>query len=373
LAHLSLLRFGAGESSGRLLVLTSCAPVKRMLPLMWYMHIEWLLAGCLRRLFVTGIAFATCLDIASAVPQLSCKSTSYEFGVSDGAASVEHTFVLENSGDETLTFGRVRGCCGASTSLRDKTVAPGTNTTLHVKLSLRGRKGTVTKSIYVASNDPKQPYLRLRLTGSVAGTLDVSRRFVDFGAVSSSASATQTVTVSSAANLSITNIHCTSSHFKADVERVSSNRHSVTVGLVPPLPPGCSLGKVRLLTDSAKTPKVEFYVQVTFSCDIVAVPRELTVIEPNGDPKPVTRYLALRSRNRIPFNITGVQLPEEGMTHKLTAWGNAGWRIEIGEILPLSELDGASITLHTDRDDEPTLSIPLRVVSRKPQTKSGNE
>jgi hypothetical protein len=322
---------------------------------------------------VTGITFATCLDPASAASRIVCQSASYDFGSSEGATSVEHTFVLANSGDELLTFGRVRGCCGASTSLRDKTVAPGTNTTLHVKLSLRGRKGAVTKSIYVASNDPKQPYLRLRMTGSVAGTLDVLPRFVDFGAVSSSATATQTVTVSSAADLSVTNIHCTSTHFQVDVERVSSNRHSVAVGLVPPLPPGRSQGKVHLFTDSAKTPKIEFSVQVSVSGDIIAVPRELTVIESGGKPKPVTRYLALRSRKRAPFRITGVQLPEDGMTHKLTALGNAGWRIEIGEILPLAELNGESITLLTDREDEPTVSIPVRVVSRKPQAKTGNE
>ena len=225
----------------------------------------------------------------------------------------------------------------------------------------------------MASNDPKQPYLRLKMSGRVAGTLDVTPRFVDFGTVTSSATATQTVMITSAATLNVTNIQCTSNRFHADVKRVSSNRHSVTIALVPPLPPGRSQGTVRLLTDNPKTSEIEMSVQVTVAGDIIAVPRELTVLEPDGDPAPVTRFLALRSRSRAPFRITGVKLPEDGMTHKLTALGNAGWRIELGEILPLADLDGASITLYTDREDEPTLSIPVRLVSRKPQAKSQNE
>lgn len=346
--------------------LTSRAVIKRIPALMTRLpqtESRWLKRP--RRALALGITLTLATSLAYAKPRIVCTSPSHEFGAAEGAQSVEHVFLLENRGDELLTFGRVRGCCGASTALRDKSVPPGTNTTLQVKLSLRGRKGAVRKSIYVASNDPKQPYLRLTLTGRVAGTLDVTPRSVDFGAISSMATATQMVTVSSAVGLSVTNIQCTSNRFQAEVERVSSNRHAVTVSLVPPLPAGRTQAKVGLLTDNPRTPKIEFSVQAVVSGDIIAVPRELTVIAPEGTPKTVTRYLALRSRRRAPFNITDVKLPEDGMTSKLTALGHAGWRIEIGAILPLSELDGASITLHTDRVDEPTVSIPVRVVRRQ--------
>jgi len=192
----------------------------------------------------------------------------FNFGVVAGTNAVEHTFILENRGDAPLTFGKVRGCCGAATSLRGKTVAPGTNTILHVKLSLRGRKGAVRKSMYVASNDPRQPYLRLQLTGSIADSFDVSPDVVDFGAISSSLVTTQTVTVTAPDAFAVTDAECRPQGFAVEVSKGSrSNTHIVTIRTVPPLPLGWSQGKVILHTDHAKTPQIELPVQATVADD----------------------------------------------------------------------------------------------------------
>jgi len=92
------------------------------------------------------------------------------------ADTVEHVFTLDNQGDEVLLFGRLRACCGATASLRDQQVSPGSNTLLNVKLSLRGRRGPLNKSIYLATNDPRQPHMMLRITGVVTGAVAVARQ-----------------------------------------------------------------------------------------------------------------------------------------------------------------------------------------------------
>jgi hypothetical protein len=46
---------------------------------------------------------------------------------------------------------------------------------------LAGRKGPQRKALYVASNDPREPYLQLRLLGTAVEALDVSPRHIDFG------------------------------------------------------------------------------------------------------------------------------------------------------------------------------------------------
>jgi hypothetical protein len=126
-------------------------------------------------LLLVSVALFRFVVSASAAPQISCTNTTYNFNVSNEVSAVENTFVLTNTGDEDLVFGQVRSCCGSKTSLRDKVVAPGSNTTLNVKLSLRGRHGKVNKSIYVASNDPKQSHLQLKLTGVVSSPTSSSK------------------------------------------------------------------------------------------------------------------------------------------------------------------------------------------------------
>jgi len=77
-----------------------------------------------------------------------------------------------------LTFGQLRACCGATASLRDQQVPPGSNTLLNVKLSVKGRRGPLNKSIYVATNDPRQPHMMLQLTGVVTGSVDTASQVV---------------------------------------------------------------------------------------------------------------------------------------------------------------------------------------------------
>ena len=105
-------------------------------------------------------------------PKIACKQPVHEFGAVDNSQSVEHTFVMWNEGEAPLEIGRVRACCGATAEIADKTILPGTNTTLKIKLSLRGRNGKQQKSFYIASNDPEQRYYQLQLTGAAVAMVD---------------------------------------------------------------------------------------------------------------------------------------------------------------------------------------------------------
>lgn len=107
-----------------------------------------------------------------AVPRIVCTPDTYDFGSHGVNASLTHTFILENQGDQPLVIGRVRGCCGATTVLNDSVIAPGSNTTLLVAFSLKGRNGLVSKNVFVTSNDPTNSYLHLRLTASVLKTVE---------------------------------------------------------------------------------------------------------------------------------------------------------------------------------------------------------
>jgi hypothetical protein len=110
-----------------------------------------------------------------AASRVVCDATTFDFGTMSNTGVVEHVFAIGNQGDEMLTFGRLRACCGATASLNEKQVPPGSNTTLQVKMPLKDRHGSLNKLIFLATNDPKQPHLVFRLKGTVTGVSQPAR------------------------------------------------------------------------------------------------------------------------------------------------------------------------------------------------------
>ena len=229
----------------------------------------------------------------SAAPQVVCTAPAFDFGTVENADDVTHSFVIENGGDETLTFGQVRACCGATAALRDTSVAPGTNTQFDVKLSLKGRQGAVSKNLYIATNDPRTPHVILKLTGRIE-----------------------------------------------------------------PSP-----GQSQVLGSAPETSQSGSSVAAA-PTDLVVVPQALTLLL-SDTPKPVTRYVALRSRSQSPFMVKGISLPMEAVVKSQTPFGKAGWRIEIGNLVPSGKLEGAQVTFITDLTNEPPISIPIHIAPQQ--------
>ena len=107
---------------------------------------------------------------ASAAPVIWVEAVDYHFDAVVDGEYVEHTFVIENHGDEILVIGSVRVGCGCTaTILSANELAPGEATQLLVTLRTNGFGGAlVSKSITVESNDPETPTLVLFLKGEVS-------------------------------------------------------------------------------------------------------------------------------------------------------------------------------------------------------------
>jgi len=111
------------------------------------------------------VLVASCLGWTEAAPRIACPNATCDFGALSVTQSVRQAFIIRNDGDEPLLITNIRGCCGASTRLETNSIAPGTQTTFDVSLSLRGRLGNQHKSLYLESNDPKEPLLQVRFIG----------------------------------------------------------------------------------------------------------------------------------------------------------------------------------------------------------------
>lgn len=108
------------------------------------------LTGTMLAILALGIA-------ATAQPMLEVDAEVYEFGTILEGYAIEHTFVLSNTGDEVLVIDRVRATCGCTTTeLATNELRPRESVELKAIVGSSGFGGsTISKSIYVYSNDPR--------------------------------------------------------------------------------------------------------------------------------------------------------------------------------------------------------------------------
>ena len=105
----------------------------------------------------------------SNAPVAEFNSTTYDFGNNHTEGKpVEHEFQLTNKGKSDLIIRKLKPSCGCTTVNPDKMVLkPGEKTQIKAQLRTNGYSGRQSKSITVITNDPKQPSITLRITGSV--------------------------------------------------------------------------------------------------------------------------------------------------------------------------------------------------------------
>jgi hypothetical protein len=299
----------------------------------------------------------------SPAPQLACDEPLYDFGNVSDTAPLTHSFVLWNRGTAPLRISNVRACCGGKAKAAADEVAPGTNTTVAVELSLRGRSGPQDKSVYVASNDPRQPYYRLRLSGRVVPQVEV-----DPGSVAWRDLSPQSVT-GTVLNVSSRLMGGTPTNAVADVRWLKAElgaRHGVatpvTLTTVPPLPRGVSLGKVRILFPDDAVRSLDVSVSLSVPAEVAALPPELVLAWAPDRKQAATRYLLLKSARSEPFRVLRVDCPFPGWTSEATLTGPGVWRIRLDNLSVDKPPETAMLRIATDHPACPEVAVPVRVV-----------
>jgi hypothetical protein len=101
-------------------------------------------------------------------PRISTQQVEHDFGEIPAGKTVTHYFILSNTGDDNLLIKNVHASCGCTAAKPEKDkLAPGETTKLRVQFNSAGRKGHQVKTITVQTNDPKNPELKLKITGDV--------------------------------------------------------------------------------------------------------------------------------------------------------------------------------------------------------------
>ncbi len=133
-------------------------------------------------------------------PELTVDKRKINFGEIRSGKVVDLTFTFENTGDKTLVIKNVNTSCGCTyTRLDKKEYEPGEKGTIPVKFFSKGYRGRVIKIITIVSNDKKNPYLRLTLSGMVKlkdfSVAEIDNEVIDFGKIGINENPSKEVTI----------------------------------------------------------------------------------------------------------------------------------------------------------------------------------
>ena len=311
---------------------------------------------------IGGLAFLFLLPAANAAPRIVCPEPEYTFGVMEDTNNVEHVFAIRNEGDAPLTIGNVRACCGATATIATNSIAPGSNASLRVVFSLRGRNGEQHKSVYVASNDPQSPYLQLRLTGKAAPALNIQPSYIDFGTLRRNQATNVEVVVAGNREgaLQITNAVVDTGQLAVDWQKgESQNVWRVRISTRPPLAIGATNALVTLLSNHPEHPKIRIPVRMAVLSDLMIVPPEILI---SPGTQVVTRCLSIKSRSGKPFRVLKITPPNPQITVACEPIASS-YRIRLENVLPRQDLNGGRLVIATDLDEAEPAAVPFRIVA----------
>jgi len=101
-------------------------------------------------------------------PQLVISEEEWDFGQVESNAKPTHNFILTNEGGKTLYIDRVMVSCGCiKTKLSTDEIPSGKSTELSVTFDTIGYEGTISKIVYIKTNDEKEPEKKIMVTVDV--------------------------------------------------------------------------------------------------------------------------------------------------------------------------------------------------------------
>lgn len=103
-------------------------------------------------------------------PKLNMPVQEFDFGRVSRDALVTHIFTVSNLGTADLHITTLVTSCGCTTAeLTSSVIPPGQRAELKVifDADFHPVQGSVTRSVWMATNDPGQPWVEIRMTGFV--------------------------------------------------------------------------------------------------------------------------------------------------------------------------------------------------------------
>jgi len=119
-------------------------------------------------------------------PKIFCAEPSFDFGEREEGETLDHQFVIENTGNYPLMISKLTSSCGCTAAKVEKNqVQPGETTIINTSWKVEARLGKQTKSIHVFSNVPehKKDAYHLSITAEIVSDIVLEPLVNRFGKI----------------------------------------------------------------------------------------------------------------------------------------------------------------------------------------------
>ena len=300
-------------------------------------------------------------------PRILFDEYIYDFGEAEQQQEIVHTYRFKNIGDRDLTISRVRTTCVCAAGVIGKrTIHPGEESQIEIRLRTGRRFGREFHSIYIHSNDPEQPIIRLVIAGTVKRRIIIVPRRVFFGEVTRAVRPTKEVRIFDAESdsLEIAAVESTSK-FVLVKSMPTEDGHKkgvkVSITLREDTPFGELKERVIIRTKKENVAKIEVPVMATVRSPIQLSPDSLFFVY-KGDVE--TRKVAIWCNDNHALTITRIETDLPFISVKVSPIEQHK-TFEISVTLkPDAQLDTLKgmITIHTATLDQPLIRIPVHIL-----------
>ena len=334
-------------------------------------------------------------------PRIKFDNENHDAGTNLAGDKIYHTFIVTNTGNETLVISDVKASCGCTTvggtipggtsggSSQTTTwtheIAPGKIGIIPIQIVTDNLRGAIHKTVTVTSNDRTRPSVILNIGGTVWLPIEISPQQVSFALMPDATNrATQVVRIynRTEAPLSIWDPACTTNAFELQLKtNVPGQEFELTVTAPQPslvrsgLSGSTLQGEISLKTSiSNRNPLIITAFEQVFP-EITIFPAALQV--PSGPlSQPSTSHFSIRD-NIADLHLSDPQINVPGASVSITII-QTNRQYYLAVTFPQGFEAGtnrhAGLTIKTDNPRFPTLTIPVSPIPnvQLPTVRNGN-
>jgi len=314
----------------------------------------------------------TAHDPAVQGPQLVFEKGTLDLGKITDEKEITSVVKFRNTGTSTLTIKNAAGSCGCTVPSLSKLVyEPNEEGELTIIYNPHNRKGDVSSTITVTSDDPALPSQQIPLKANVTQMVTMDPMMLPIGQIDRGSASVKSVTVTSRIpDLQITQATPASPRLVATIAGVTDavvdganiRQTKIDVALAPDAAYGPFNEMVTVRTsDPART--LNFTVSGEVMGPIAASPARLSFpgVLPSGD---LNTSLTVQSRKGEPFTITGVQEVAQGSHAPLFTFNpqpngdKTSWTVGItGKAPGMQTAIRGELIVNTDSAEMPQLRV----------------
>ena len=303
-------------------------------------------------------------------PRTVVDQGTFDFGMVERGAKIEHTFRLANRGPGELRIDHVKGSCGCTVGVASASEVPGgSEGRVLVMLDTSGMAGRTTKVVNVYTNDPASPVVGLAMTGEVVADIVVSPNPLYLGRVRRGERTRREVMLRPGrpgGTETVTWVEHGGAVVQTTLEPVTDGSgQRLMVELRRDLPLGRFSEQLTLHTTSPREPTLGITVFGSVEGDVVVLPPQVTFGVTRSDSL-LERELFIRSRGNRPLTVTRVAVPDDVATYQLETIAEGSEyrvRLRLRDGLRPGKIQG-DVEIFTNYPDEGRLLVPLFAIVR---------